>query len=296
VLLYDQSCRSARPAGRRLVAGAAIRDARESTLFTFDDALGRNLHTRLADQIGIGILRGDIVPGDPLPSELRICDMMGVSRTAVREAIRVLVGKGLLESKPKSGTRVRDPENWNHLDPDVLRWRLEVTDLDAYLKKLFQLRFAVEPTASALAAAAAEPADVEKIRLAFARMAEAPNEEAFVDADLAFHRAIYVATHNEFFWPVAQMFALALRESFRIGAKGSHRKRALAEHGALVDAIAAGDPEKAHAAALKLLGNAANDLVRLCGRDPFAAAPRRAAAPTSRSRRGAATKTAARGR
>src|SRR3954452_8953607 len=120
-----------------------LRDARESTLFTFDDALGRNLHTRLADQIGIGILRGDIGPGDPLPSELRICDMMGVSRTAVREAIRVLVGKGLLESKPKSGTRVRDPENWNHLDPDVLRWRLEVTDLDAYLKKLFQLRFAV---------------------------------------------------------------------------------------------------------------------------------------------------------
>src|SRR5829696_7401614 len=79
----------------------------------------------------------------------------GASRTAVREAIRILVGKGLLESKPKSGTRVRDPENWNHLDPDVLRWRLEVTDLDAYLKKLFQLRFAVEPTASALAAAAA---------------------------------------------------------------------------------------------------------------------------------------------
>ena len=234
------------------------------------------------------------MPGDPLPSELRICDMMGVSRTAVREAIRVLVGKGLLESKPKSGTRVRDPENWNHLDPDVLRWRLEVTDLDSYLKKLFQLRFAVEPTASALAAAAAEPADVEKIRLAFARMAEAPNEEAFVDADLAFHRAIYVATHNEFFWPVAQMFALALRESFRIGAKGSHRKRALAEHGALVDAIAAGDPDKAHGAALKLLGNAANDLVRLCGRDPFAAAASRAAALTSRSRRGAATKTRAR--
>ena len=139
--------------------------------------------------------------------------MMGVSRTAVREAIRVLVGKGLLVLKPKSGTRVRDPENWNHLDPDVLRWRLEVTDLDAYLKKLFQLRFAVEPTASALAAAAAQPADVEKIRLAFARMAEVPNEEAFVDADLAFHRVVYVVIQHQFFWPVAQMFALALREA-----------------------------------------------------------------------------------
>lgn len=239
------------------------------TVLTFDEGLARNLHTRLADQIGAKIVRGDIVPGAALPSELRICDIMGVSRTAVREAIRVLVGKGLLESKPKSGTRVRRTEHWNHLDPDVLRWRFEVAEVDTYLRKLFQLRFAVEPTASALAAAAAQPADVERIREAFGRMVDASGEEAFVDADLDFHRAIYVATHNEFFWPIAQMFALALRASFRIGAKGNHRKRAIAEHGALVDAIAAGEPEKAHAAALKLLGNAANDLVRLCGRDPF---------------------------
>ena len=115
------------------------------------------------------------------------------------------------------------------------------------------------------------------------------DNDAWVEADLRFHRSIYLATHNEFFWPVAQMFALALRESFRIGAKGSHRKRALAEHGALVDAIAAGDPEKAHAAALKLLGNAANDLVRLCGRDPFAAPPGRAAPPAGARRRAAAS-------
>jgi DNA-binding FadR family transcriptional regulator len=164
---------------------------------------------------------------------------------------------------------VREPENWNHLDPDVLRWRLEVTEVDSYLQKLFQLRFAVEPTASALAAAAAEPADVERIREAFDRMASAATEEAFVAADLDFHRSIYVATHNEFFWPIAQMFALALRASFLIGAKGTHRKRAIEEHGALMDAIAAGEPEKAHGAALKLLGNAANDLVQLVGHDPF---------------------------
>jgi DNA-binding FadR family transcriptional regulator len=258
----------------------------------FTQMMARNLHTRLADQIGLRIVGGEITPGDPLPSELRICDMMGVSRTAVREAIRVLVGKGLLESKPKSGTRVREPENWNHLDPDVLRWRLEVTEVDSYLQKLFQLRFAVEPTASALAASVAGPADVERIREAFDRMRSAATEEAFVDADLDFHRSIYVATHNEFFWPVAQMFALALRASFRIGAKGGHRKRAIEEHGALMEAIAGGEPENAHGAALKLLGNAANDLVQLVGHDPFrtaatargpALAPRRPAG-ASRSR------------
>jgi DNA-binding FadR family transcriptional regulator len=238
-------------------------------MFTVTDAMTRKLHTRLADQIGVGIVRGDINPGEPLPAELRICDMMGVSRTAVREAIRVLVGKGLLESKPKSGTRVREPEHWNHLDPDVLRWRLEVTEVDTYLQKLFQLRFAVEPTASALAASAALAEDVERIRLAFQRMAEAPTNEAFVEADIEFHRSIYFATRNEFFWPVAQMFELALRESFRIGSRGSHRKRAIAEHQEVMDAIVAGETARAHKAALNLLGNAADDLILLCGHDPF---------------------------
>ena len=61
-----------------------------------------------------------------LPSELRLCEMLGVSRTAMREAIRGLIAKGLIDSRPRVGTRVRDPEYWNHLDPDVLRWRLEV--------------------------------------------------------------------------------------------------------------------------------------------------------------------------
>jgi DNA-binding GntR family transcriptional regulator len=68
---------------------------------------------------------------------------------------------------------------------------------------------------------------------------------------------------------------ILLRESFRIGAKGSHRGRAIKEHGDLLDAIAAGDPERAaHGAALKLLGNAANDLVQLVGDDPSRAASR----------------------
>src|SRR6187431_591366 len=94
----------------------------EPIVFTDPGTMARKLHTRVADQIGRSVVRGEIPPGHALPSELRICDMMNVSRTAVREALRVLVGKGLLQSRPKSGTKVRDPEHWNHLDPDVLRW------------------------------------------------------------------------------------------------------------------------------------------------------------------------------
>src|ERR1700709_2186728 len=124
-------------------------------MFQTTNSLIRNVHSQVADRIGISIVRGDIAAGDALPSEMQICAMMDVSRTVVREAIRTLNGKGLVESRPKSGTRVRPPQQWNQLDPDVLRWRLETSDMDSYLTKLFQLRCAVEPAAAALAAGSA---------------------------------------------------------------------------------------------------------------------------------------------
>src|ERR1700733_1503632 len=141
----------------------AIQSAKRP-MFKTSISLRRNVHSQVADRIGLGILRGDIVPGDALPSEMRICEMLDVSRTVVREAIRMLTGKGLVESRAKSGTRVRPPEEWNHLDPDVLRWQLQTTDVDTYLAKLFQLRNAVEPAATAMAAGAATAGDREGLR------------------------------------------------------------------------------------------------------------------------------------
>lgn len=231
--------------------------------------MARKLHTRVADQIGRSVVRGEIQPGHALPSELRICDMMNVSRTAVREALRVLVGKGLLQSRPKSGTKVRDPEHWNHLDPDVLRWQLEVSDVDNFLRKLFQLRFAVEPAAAALAASAASADDSRRIKTAFEKMASATSNEAFAEADIEFHRNIFRATQNEFFWPIAQMFEHALHECFRMSSKGDHRNRAIDEHRDLMAAITSHKPDRASAAALILLENAVQDLVVIRGHDIF---------------------------
>src|SRR5260370_7121313 len=109
------------------------------------NALIRKVHSKVADRVGISIVRGDVGAGETLPSEMQICEMMDVSRTVVREVIRTLTGKGLVESRPKSGTRVRPPQKWNQLDPDVLRWRLETPDMDDYLAKLFHLPCALEP-------------------------------------------------------------------------------------------------------------------------------------------------------
>jgi DNA-binding FadR family transcriptional regulator len=236
-------------------------------MFENSSAIVRNVHSQVADRIGISIVRGDIVAGDTLPSEMQLCEMIDVSRTVVREAIRTLTGKGLVEARAKSGTRVRPPEQWNQLDPDVLRWQLETSDVDSYLNKLFQLRCAVEPSAAALAATQAGPEDIARIRAGYEGMAAARINEHFVVADIAFHQAIYFATRNEFFWPIAQMFEITLRQSFTIAARGSHRARALVEHRTVLDAIAARDAEGAREATAILLNQAAGDLVKIRGRD-----------------------------
>jgi DNA-binding FadR family transcriptional regulator len=237
------------------------------------ETLGPNslkIHIRVADQLGIAIVRGDYPPGSALPPEIRLCEMLGVSRTAMREAIRGLIAKGLIASRPKFGTRVRDPEYWNHLDADVLRWCLDVTDTEAYLRKMFQLRRATEPAASAIAAENADQRDHARLESAFDAMVNAGSDNSlWVDADLIFHKTIYLATHNEFFWPIGQLFSLALREMFRIAALGSHRPRAIVEHGDLLRAILERKPEMARTAAMTILGNAANDidLIRAMGLD-----------------------------
>jgi DNA-binding FadR family transcriptional regulator len=184
--------------------------------------------------------------------------MMDVSRTVVREAIRTLTGKGLVKRAPRR-TRVSGAST---LDREVLRGRLETSDMDSYLTKLFQLRCAVEPAAAALAATSAGEADIARIRAGYEGMAAATVNEEFVAADIAFHQAIYFATRNEFFWPIAQMFDITLRQSFTIAARGSHRARALVEHNAVLDAIAARNAEAARDASSVLLKNSADDLLR----------------------------------
>lgn len=219
------------------------------------------LHLRVADQIGLAIVGGQYAPGAVLPSEASLCETLGVSRTAVREAVRGLIAKGLLESRAKLGTRVRPAEFWSHMDPDVLKWRLELTETSSYLQKMFDLRRAVEPAASAIAAANARPEDHARISKRFDAMVAAGDDDAaWVAADLQFHKAIYLATHNEFFWPIGQLFEIGLKEMFTIAARGSHRARAIREHRALRDAILEARPEDARAAALALLGNAEDDI------------------------------------
>jgi DNA-binding FadR family transcriptional regulator len=132
---------------------------------------------------------------------------------------------------------------------------------------MFQLRHATEPAAAAIAAEFADNADRARISAAFGEMVAAGADNAsWVNADLKFHKAIYLATHNEFFWPIGQLFNIALKEMFTIAALGSHRPRAVAEHRDLMNAIIEGNPQRARELSLRMVENASGDIVSIRGR------------------------------
>src|SRR5437879_1577890 len=93
----------------------------------------KSLHEQIVQHIGLSILRGEAKPGDTLPSEPKLCTQLNVSRIALREALKVLAAKGLVESRPKTGTRVRPRHAWNLLDRDVLSWQHEAGLDEAFL-------------------------------------------------------------------------------------------------------------------------------------------------------------------
>src|SRR5688572_3954617 len=99
----------------------------------------RGLHERVIEEIGKGIVSGEFTPGKALPGEAELCSLLGVSRTALREALRVLASKGLVEPKRKIGTQVCPSERWNFLDADILSWLLEAPDCSQVIDELYEL-------------------------------------------------------------------------------------------------------------------------------------------------------------
>ncbi|TMA22960.1 MAG: FadR family transcriptional regulator, partial [Deltaproteobacteria bacterium] len=130
----------------------------------------RGLHGELVHAVGLQIVKGELQPGDPLPTDLDSDSERGVSRTVVREAIKVLAAKGLVVSRPKTGTHVRERRFWNLMDPDVLAWRLEADPTDTFFVDVFELRRLIEPAAARLAAERATAEEVAALEADFAEM------------------------------------------------------------------------------------------------------------------------------
>jgi DNA-binding FadR family transcriptional regulator len=209
----------------------------------------------VAYELGTAILRGDFPPQSSLPREAELMERFGVSRTVLREALRTLTSKGLIESRPKVGTRVRGKDAWNLLDGDVLEWYSRVAAPMHFALKLQEMREMIEPYAAALAADNHEPATRERLTRAHAAMAAAQNVDEWVRADLDFHLCVLAACSNELLIPLGTLIDRTLEAQLRLNAKRADVFNAsLAEHTAVFDAIVARDADAARRAMSDLLG------------------------------------------
>jgi len=223
----------------------------------------RGLHGQVVHTIGLRILRGELKPGDPLPSEEELSADLAASRTVLREAVKVLAAKGLVEARPKTGTRVRTRSEWNLVDPDVLAWQLEAKPDGDFFGNVIELRRIIEPQAAKLAAERATEEEIAMLEETFREMEQAlADPEAYLAPDLRFHELILEACHNELLAQTASTMRSVFRTLFLAARTAETIGRATHLHGAIVEAIRARDAARAENAMAELIDNTAAELRR----------------------------------
>lgn len=246
--------------------GAAIRPEGHTVLPSRADpggGTGGRVHHGVVRTLGGWVLGGHYPPGAVLPREDDIAAKLGVSRTSVREAVKVLAAKGLLEARPRIGVRVRPRDDWRLLDPAVLSWHPDLTRDADLVAGLIEARRIIEPAAAELSAARATAADLAAIEAAYLGMRAAiPHDlAACCEADLAFHSSVIAASRNVVLKGLAGTIEAALRAVFSITNQlMTTQSRALAAHGEVLERIRFRDPAGARAAMDRLLDLAAEDL------------------------------------
>lgn len=220
------------------------------------------LHGSIARDLGVLIVSGRYKPGELLNGEVSASDRLQVSRGAYREAVRILAAKGLVESRPKVGTRVSQPEKWHLLDPDVLSWIFEFEPDPKLLVDLFELRNVVEPRAAALAAERRTSAHLDAMARALEEMAEHTLAiEAGRQADQDFHAALMQASGNAFLVSMISGVGAAITWTTLFKQRENPLLRdPMPDHLRVYEAVKAKDPDAAHAAMESLVDLALLDI------------------------------------
>lgn len=217
---------------------------------------GSSVHASLANEIGLRIVRGDYPPGTILPNEAKWSETFNVSRSAVREAIKMLMAKSLLASRPKIGSWVEPRERWNLLDRDVLGWYAMAPDREAFLRTVQEFRHIIEPEATALAAERRTDEQMEEISAACREMGEATSLSSRTQADTRFHLAILRASGNDLLVPLGVLIESALNNLFVFVTRELNDvQSAQILHEAIEKAIRLRRPDAARRAVRKLLAN-----------------------------------------
>ena len=220
--------------------------------------LGRNLTYGLLDALGRAIVIGRY-DSAPFPTEAELAKQHGVSRSVTREAVKMLTAKGLVSARPRQGTVVQPPANWNLFDPDVLRWTLERKFSIELLRHFNELRIAIEPEAAALAASQGSQEQLARITWGLQEMRNAMDGDAHaLESDIEFHVAILRATNNPFYEQFRDVVATALHTSIRFTNTINGSFVSFGDHAAVHDAIIARDPERARETMHKLIADVLN--------------------------------------
>ena len=235
-----------------------------STVETGKPLLKPRVHRHVVKTLAQRILGDEYKPGAALPPEPELCETFNVSRSAVREAIKVLDSKGMVTTRPRTGTQVRSRADWNLLDPDVLAWSMEMQPSADLVLSLIEARQVIEPAAARLAALRASASDLAPMEKAFAAMTRFKEEQdydAFNKADIDFHTALLRASGNIVFQQLSITIGAALAFSFRLTISRAREPGAsLPNHGEVIECIRMRDSIGAFDAMTRLLNIAILDV------------------------------------
>jgi DNA-binding FadR family transcriptional regulator len=227
--------------------------------------MSSRLHDLVVEHLGTRIVSGEFPTGAVLRTDALEGDLR-VSRSVVREAVRVAQSLGLVETVKRVGIRVLPVSSWNLFDPSVIRWRLQSGQKGAQLRSLTELRTAVEPVAAELAARFAPPAianELMRIAAGMRTAGRAGDAAAFLELDVDFHRTVLRASGNEMFAALGDAVGEVLRGRTASGLMPTRpNEDAMQWHVDVADAILAGRAEAARGAMLRVLGRTADDVER----------------------------------
>ena len=217
------------------------------------------LHPRVTSLLARRVIHSDRNGGIlTFPKEADLCQELGVSRTILREAMKVLADKGMVEMKPKAGTRSKPRLAWRLLDPDILSWQAEAGADAQFLRDLCEVRLAIEPTSAGFAAVRASDDELARIdecleeRRKIGAMA---NVERVIELDLTFQSAVVEASHN----PLLVQLSASIKGPFRVALGCTSRfpaavRLGLEAHEVLVESLRRRDPLGARRAAEEVVG------------------------------------------
>jgi DNA-binding FadR family transcriptional regulator len=233
--------------------------------------MATSLHTRVVDEIGRPIVDGDTPAGAIMLADT-IEKRLLVSRSVVREAVRVLQSMGLVESIKHLGIRVLPQTRWNFYDPLLIRWRLDGTNRAAQIRSLSEVRYAAEPLAAEMAARYCPPAIAAELCAIAEKLGAVAKEgdiERFLQLDLQFHSTLFRASGNELFAmldkPVAEI--LERRVEFGLVPENPFDDN-LQRHLEAATAIRDRDPERARSAIEEVMRHTMKDLEPLWEQTP----------------------------